>query len=115
MGEDSEGEFKEMEEVKRIKELLEEKKGENIVILDLSEVSNLAHYFIIASANSPVHAKAMAEYLMEKIPPEHTEGFEHGRWILLDYGEIIVHIFLPEVREYYSLEWLWSDAKRVEL
>ncbi|NPA32718.1 MAG: ribosome silencing factor [Aquificae bacterium] len=108
-----------MEKLKLIKELLENKKAEDIVILDVSDLTNLADYFIIASANSPTHARALADYLEEELKkrgytPDHVEGKEHGEWILLDLIDTIVHIFTPETREYYGLEWIWSDAQRVE-
>ncbi|GAB6065053.1 ribosome silencing factor [Aquifex pyrophilus] len=109
-----------MEKLKLIKELLENKKAENIVILDVSNLTNLADYFVIATANSPTHARALADYLEEELEKrgytvDHVEGKEYGNWILLDLIDTIVHIFTPETREYYGLEWIWADAKRVEL
>ena len=109
-----------MEKLKAIKELLESKKAENIVVLDVSRLTNIADFFIVASATSPVHARALAEHLteeMEKIgyPPDHIEGKEFGNWILVDFIDVIVHIFTPEWRERYGIEWIWTEAQRVEL
>ncbi|WP_461831887.1 ribosome silencing factor [Aquifex sp.] len=109
-----------MEKLKLLKELLENKKAENIVILDVSNLTNLADYFVIATANSPTHARALADYLEEELEKkgyqiDHIEGKEYGNWVLLDLIDTIVHIFTPETREYYGLEWIWADAKKVEL
>ncbi|MFN3598316.1 MAG: ribosome silencing factor [Aquificaceae bacterium] len=106
--------------LKTLKDLLEDKKAEDIVILDVSKHTNIADYFLIATANSPVHARALVKYLLEElekrsIKPDHVEGEEEANWILLDFTDIIVHIFLKEWREYYDLEWLYSSAERVSL
>jgi ribosome-associated protein len=107
--------------LKTIKELLEEKKAEDISILDVRGLTSLADYFVIASALSDTHAKALADYLEEEIKkrfnetPINVEGKEYNRWIVLDYGDVIVHIMLPDVRDYYGIDWLWADAKKVEL
>jgi len=106
--------------LKRMKELLEEKKAEDVVILDVSKHTNIADYFVIATANSNVHAKAILKYLVEElekigIKPDHVEGSEDANWILVDLIDIIVHVFLKEWREYYDLEWLYSSAERVNL
>jgi len=109
-----------MELHKKIVNLLEEKKAEDIVVLDVSKLTNIADYFIIATANSAVHARTLAEYLTETlekegIAPIHVEGLENANWILLDFLDIIVHIFQKGWREYYDLEWLYSTARRVEV
>ncbi|NPB06382.1 MAG: ribosome silencing factor [Aquificae bacterium] len=108
-----------MDKLRKIKELLEEKKAKDLVFLDVSPLTNLADYFVIASADTPVHARAVAEHLEEKLPEagygiDHVEGKDYGHWILLDLGDTIVHVFTPETREYYGLEWIWSDAERLE-
>ncbi len=109
-----------MEKLKVIHKLLEEKKAEDIKVLDVSGVTNIADYFVIASATSPVHAKALGEYLVEKLRDhgfevDHVEGLELGYWVLLDLLDVIVHIFTPEWRERYGLEWIWSEsAKEVQ-
>jgi len=107
-----------MEKLKLIKELLEEKKAEDLVFLDVSRLTNLADYFVIASATSPTHARALADYLEEELEKrgytvDHVEGKEYGNWILVDLIDTIVHIFTPEMREYYGLEWIWADAEKL--
>lgn len=109
-----------MEKLKLIKKLLEDKKAEDIVILDVSRLTNLADYFVIASANSPTHARALADYLEEELRKlgmeiDHVEGKDYGHWILVDLIDTIVHIFTPETREYYGLEWIWADAEKVKV
>lgn len=100
-------------------EALKEKKGIDIVTLHLEEVSLMADYFVISHGNSPTQVKSLAEEVKEKIE-EHgfqvkrIEGMETARWVLIDAGDVIVHIFHREDRAYYNLERLWSDAKVVE-
>lgn len=110
-----------MDRLKLIKTLLEDKKAENIVILDVKKHTNIADYFIIATANSTIHAKALAEYLEKEfkqrsIAIDHVEGLnQNSTWILLDLYDIIVHIQTKEAREYYSLDWLWSNCERIDV
>lgn len=94
-----------------------EKKAENVLILDLREKSTVADYFVIASANSDRQVDAIAEHVADQLRqagrrPNHTEGFREGRWALIDCGDVMVHIFLDYLREYYNLEGLWSEAPR---
>jgi ribosome-associated protein len=106
--------------VKKIAQKLDEKKGENVVALDVKGLTSLADYFVIASATSDTHVKALSDYVEETIKretgekPHHVEGKEYNRWIVLDYGDVIVHVMLPDIRDYYGLDWLWSDGKRIE-
>ena len=100
--------------------LLEETKGEDIVALDLTGVSSVADYFIIATGSSEPHVHALGEAVVEGlrkegVKPWHTEGADTRRWVLLDYVDVVVHVFHPEAREYYRLESLWADAPRVPL
>ena len=109
-----------MEKLRFIKEKLEDKKAEDVVILDVSKLTNIADYFVVATANSPVHARAVAEHLIEEakrtgIQVDHVEGMEFGNWVLIDLLDVVVHIFTPEWREYYGIEWIWSEAERVEV
>jgi ribosome-associated protein len=93
-----------------------EKKGEEILVIDLRGVTSISDFFIIATGNSSVHVKAIAEEIYEKMKkvhnsvPWHMEGYEARKWILLDYVDIVVHIFDHDTRSYYSLEKLWEDA-----
>lgn len=91
--------------------------AEDVIVLDLRGESPLADFFVIATANSTVHARAIAEEMLnhrrarvEK--PHHVEGLDNANWVLLDYVDVVVHIFLSDVREFYGLERLWGDAPR---
>lgn len=99
-------------------ELLKEKKAKDIRLLDIHEISTIADYFIIATGNSTTQVQAMSDELEEKMEVlgyemHHKEGFRNGRWILLDFGNIIVHLFHDEERQFYKLERLWVDAKSI--
>ena len=109
-----------MEKLRFIKDTLENKKAEDLVILDVSKLTNIADFFVIATANSPVHARALADHLVEEAEKagytvDHVEGMEFGNWILIDLLDVIVHIFTPEWREHYGIEWIWAEAERVEI
>jgi ribosome-associated protein len=103
--------------IKKIVKLIEDKKGENIIVLDLKNLTWITDYFIITSGDSQIQTKAIAENILTNMKenPISVEGIDDGKWILIDYGEIIIHIFLNETREYYKLEKLWSDAKIAEI
>ena len=108
-----------LEAAKLAQEALEDKKGEDIKVLDLIGLSNIADYFIIASGNNVNQLRAMADSVEEKLFKEgyklhHSEGYSGGAWILLDFGNIIVHLFNKEERNFYSLDRVWSDAKEVK-
>lgn len=91
------------------------------VVLDLRGLSDATDYFVVLSGDSDVHARAIADSITERLEAEHgetpagVEGRSAGRWILLDYIDIVVHVFLPRVREFYQLERLWGDAPRALL
>jgi ribosome-associated protein len=97
--------------------LLSEKKGSDIVMMDLREVNSYLDYFLIVTGNSRIHCRSMARELEKFI---HAQGlrqrnrpdYESG-WIILDFSELIVHVFTSEMREYYQLEKLWGDARRI--
>lgn len=99
--------------------VLSDKKAEDILALDLRELGYvLCDYFVLATGESDRQNQAIAEELLQRLKDSgapthlyHTEGYEPGRWILVDLGDIIVHVLLPEVRAYYRLEELWGDAK----
>lgn len=97
------------------REAADAKKAEDPVVLDIAKLTSVAHYFLIAHGNSDRHVKAIAQHIMEilkqqKVPLWHVEGMESGRWILLDYGSVIAHIFYRETRDFYGLERLWGEA-----
>ena len=94
-----------------------DKKAENVVIMDMKAVSNLTDYFVIASAASSRRVKAIAENIEEELKKSgvrnaHTEGKSEALWVLLDYGDVIVHVFQEDTRKFYDLERLWSDAPK---
>jgi|TARA_B100001093_G_scaffold520493_1_gene616769 ribosome-associated protein len=103
--------------LKKIVLLSEEKKAENIVAMDVSKITSLSEYFILCSASNLIQVKAIADNIKDNVDenPWKTEGYENGTWIILDYVDIVVHIFLDEMREYYDLERIWFDAKVVKI
>ena len=99
---------------------LDEKKGINISIIDISEISTLADYFIIAGGNNENQVKALANSVEEEMykvdcKPKHIEGFDNANWILMDFSDIIVHVFNEEDRLFYDLERIWRDGKHLEV
>lgn len=97
---------------------LDEKKGINISIIDISEISTLADYFIIAGGNNENQVKALANSVEEEMykvdcKPKHIEGFDNANWILMDFSDIIVHVFNEEDRLFYDLERIWRDGKHL--
>ncbi len=107
------------EKVFSVAKLIQNKKAEDIVILDMEGFVNYTDYFLICSTSSTRTAKTIADTLLDqeaiksKKVRYHTEGYEEGEWILIDLGDVIVHIFQPEKRAFYELERLWGDAPRL--
>lgn len=95
---------------------LSEKRGREIVYLDVAEKTSLCNYFVIASGTSSTQVKALAENVEEKmeklydLAPTRLDGVRDGRWAVLDYGDVIVHIFSEEARDFYRLERLWDNG-----
>ena len=105
------------EEIQRAVELALERKASDVVVLDLRGISTATDYFVIASGNSDVQVKAIADHVRDELKkdsvrPEHLEGLRGGRWVLMDYVDFVVHVFHPQAREFYQLERLWGDAPR---
>jgi ribosome-associated protein len=103
---------------KAIMDCIQEKKGKNIVHIDLTNTDNsVCEFFIISHADSGTQVKAIARHIEDNMKEEHgikafhAEGYDNSQWVLLDYGSIVVHIFLDSIREYYKLEELWADAE----
>ena len=101
-------------------EALDEKKGEDIKVIDISEISVLADYFVIANGGSDSQVRALVENVEEKLSKEgyeakQREGYGLGSWVLLDFGNIIVHVFDEENRLFYDLERIWKDGKLIDL
>ena len=96
------------------------KKGYDTVIMDLRKLTSMTDYFVICSADSDVQVKAIADAIMDGMDKEgvrtwHSEGITNRMWILLDYVDVVVHVFHKEARSFYNLERLWGDAKREEI
>ena len=108
------------EMLKDIYNAIEDRKGEDIRILDISGVTVMADYFVIASGNNKNQVQAIADSVNEamianKVELKATEGYNTAGWILMDYGDVIVHIFSKEERLFYDLERIWRDGKPIEI
>ncbi|MBO4982115.1 MAG: ribosome silencing factor [Lachnospiraceae bacterium] len=113
-------ENKSFEMVKLAVEALEDKKAEDIKIIDIREISVLADYFIIAGGSNPSQIQALCDNVQEKLgragyPERQTEGYEAANWVLVDFGDVIVHIFDKENRLLYDLERLWRDGSQIDV
>lgn len=96
----------------------EDRKAHDVAILELAKVTLVADYFVVCSGNSRIQVKAIADHVEERIAEaggrlRHREGYDQGRWVLLDFGDVVVHVFMDEDRNFYNLERLWGDAPRV--
>lgn len=101
---------------------ISEKKGQKITVIDLSKIeSSSAPAFIICQGRSTSQVSAIADNIIDEvnaklqIKPYHSDGFRNSQWIVIDYGSVMVHVFQPEVREFYNLEELWSDGEVTEI
>ena len=95
---------------------MSEKKASDIVIMEMTELTSTTDYFVISSANTATQVRAIADNVEEKLAEAgkemlHEEGHREGEWILLDFGDVVVHVFRQDAREFYALEQLWADAK----
>lgn len=107
------------DDVQTTAQVLLDKKGRDVVLLEISAVAAYTDYFLIASGRSTTQVKALASAVEEHLrsrgfPPLHIEGYTEGRWVLLDFDELIVHVFLEEARHFYDLERLWRDVPRTD-
>ena len=107
------------EAVERAAELALELKATDVVALDLASIWGATDYFLLASGRSDVQVKAIAENIVDELKkkgvrPEHIEGLQGGRWVLIDYIDFVVHVFHTEARQFYQLEVLWGDAPRLD-
>jgi ribosome-associated protein len=96
------------------------KKAEGLLVLDLQAVSTIADYFVICTGASRVQLRAISDAVEERFKDEgfrvfHREGMPESGWLLLDYGDVVVHVFLPETREFYALDRLWGDAPELPI
>jgi len=105
----------------RCRELADNKKAENIVILDVKNLSSITDYFVIATGTSEPHVRAIVDEIRDKLDeecrlrPRATDGTLQTAWVVLDYFDVIIHIMRPDVRDHYDLEGLWGDAPRVRV
>jgi len=103
------------------RDFADNKKAENIVILDVRKLSSVTDYFIIASGTSEPHLRAIVDEITSQLREEHgvrplrTDGSVHGAWVVMDFFDVIVHVMRADVRERYDLESLWGDAARVKV
>ncbi len=104
--------------VKNIIKSILDKKGEDITILNLKKLNTFTDYFILCTATSEKHAQTIADAVLEAVERESflgMEGYQQGKWILIDCDEVVVHVFQKETREFYDIEGLWYDAEREKL
>jgi len=106
--------------LKEICKIADSKMAGDIEILDIRELTGIADYFVIANANSAPQIRAIAEEIEVKMKekgetPISTEGYNASSWLLLDYGDVVVHLFREETRAFYNIERLWSDAPRIDV
>jgi ribosome-associated protein len=102
------------------REFADNKKAENIVILDVRKLSSVTDYFVIASGASEPHLRAIVDEITDRLRDDHglrpvrRDGTVHGAWVVLDFFDVIVHVMRQDAREHYDLEGLWGDAKRIK-
>jgi ribosome-associated protein len=94
--------------------VIDEKKGLEIIIFDLRGISPITDFFVVANGLSEIHVRTIAGELSDFERPYHVEGYEAGTWVLMDYVDVIVHLFVKETRQFYGLERLWGDAPQVD-
>lgn len=108
--------------IEKIKEGIQEKKGKNIIIADLTSIEDtICKYFVICQGNSPSQVSAIVDSIREftrkgaDTKPFAIDGLRNAEWVAMDYSDVLVHVFLPEVRGFYNLEHLWADAKLTQI
>lgn len=107
-------------EVSSAMEGARDRKGQDVVVLDLRGLSSATDFFLIATGTSDIHVRGIAENIIEALKrdgvrPDHVEGLRGGRWVLIDYIDFVVHVFHHAARSFYQLETLWGDAPRLDL
>jgi ribosome-associated protein len=106
-------------QIETVVQAAEDKKAENLVVLDLRKAAGFTDYFIVCSGTNSRQIRAIADGVIDAlaangVKPSHLEGYERSEWILLDYFDFVVHVFAPETRLFYGLERLWGNAERIE-
>lgn len=107
-----------LELAKKAAQILDDKKAERINVIKIEDISSLADYFVIATGGNNTHVHALADELEEKLKaegaaPVGVEGYRSNSWILLDYTNVVVHIFTQEARDFYDLDRLWADGEKI--
>ncbi len=108
-----------LEMAEKLHAIADDKLAKDIRLLEIADVTVLSDYFLICTGNSTTHVKTLAEemeFQLKKLgePVRHTEGHGSNSWVLLDFGCVVVHIFVPDAREFYNLDRLWADAKQIK-
>ena len=109
-----------LQEAKAIAKVLDARKGMNVRVIKIGDISILADYMVIATGNSSTHVKSLADYVeyemdQQGVSVSHIEGHRSDTWILMDYVDVIVHVFNDESRKYYDLDRLWEDGEEIDL
>lgn len=109
-----------LKDLNHVAQVVYDKKGFNILVLDVREICTMTDYFIIAEGTVDRHVKALAQTITDELSlhgkqPLHAEGQREGDWVVLDYGEFVIHLFIPELREKYALAELWKAGKVVDV
>lgn len=107
-------------QVRRAVRHAQERKAEDIAVLDLRHISSATDFFVIVTGRSDIQVRAIADHILDSARsdgnrPDHVEGLKEGRWVLLDYIDYVVHVFHPAVRDFYRLEALWGDATSIAI
>ena len=106
--------------LKKVWQIIEEKQGQEVTILDVREIASFTSFFVICEGRNKKQLQAICDELTHRLKkeeglrPSHIEGFREAQWILLDYLEFVIHIFDPKTRSFYAIERLWSDGVRLE-
>ena len=109
-----------LELAKETVKILDEKKAMDLKIIGIKDISVIADYFVFSTGTSSTHVKSLAEEVEFKlkqlgVSPEHVDGYRSNSWVLLDYGNVMVHIFTADAREFYNLDRLWQDAEKIDI
>jgi ribosome-associated protein len=109
-----------LKDLNRIAQVIYDKKGLNILVLDVHGICTMTDFFIIAEGTVDRHVKALSQAIIDEFAqrgqePLHAEGQQEGDWIVLDYGDFVIHLFIPELREKYALEELWNEGEIVDV
>ncbi len=109
-----------LELAKETVKTMDDKKALDLKVIGIKDISVIADYFVLATGTSSTHVKALAdevEFKMKQIgiSPEHIDGYRSNTWIILDYSDVIVHVFTPDAREFYNLDRLWQDGESIDL